>query len=83
MREFPVHPDMYYCDGLSRETSGDQVFQAWDGFGFGEMEYHAPAVGTHPLPQTVEDTSSLWAFEGTYEQIQDLSRKLLEVSLEK
>lgn len=80
VRDFPVRKEMYYCDGLSEKESGDQVFQAWDGFGFGEMEYHSPAVGSPPLPEMVEDTSYLWAFEGPWKPLSELIRILLEIN---
>jgi hypothetical protein len=79
IREFPVKQDMHYCDGPDEARSGSQVFQAWDGFGFGEMEYHTPAVGPAPLPDAYEEKSSVWAFEGTPEQINRLVVDLLGI----
>jgi len=80
VREFPVVQDMRYCDGPSAEQAGSQVFQAWDGFGFGEMEYHSPAVGPSPLPQTYQDESSVWAFEGGAGEIRKLTAQVLGIA---
>lgn len=79
VRAFTVYPDRYYCDGPNAEQAGNQIFQAWDGFGFGEVEYHTPAVGCSPLPDTCQDTSEIWAFVGTKEQIHELVQRLLRV----
>ena len=81
VREFPVRADMSYCDGPSQAHTGDQIFQAWDGFGFGEMEYHSPAIGADPLPEQYQDESSLWAFEGPQTQIHELVRQLLGIAM--
>ena len=44
--QFPVLPGLQYCDGPDFRRAQGQVSQAWDGFGFGEMQYHSPSVGT-------------------------------------
>ena len=74
---FPVRADRFYCDAVCAERAGDQVFQAWDGSGFGEMEYHSPAVGAPPLPDHWEEESRLWAFTGPAEPIRQIARELL------
>ena len=74
---FPVRADRFYCDAVCEERAGDQVFQAWDGHGFGEMEYHGPAVGAPPLPDHWEEESRLWAFRGPPEAIRRIARELL------
>lgn len=68
---------MYYSDAVSPEMAGDQVFQAWDGFGFGELEYHGPAVGHPPLPACWENQARVWAFGGPPRQVRPLTRQLL------
>jgi hypothetical protein len=75
--EFPVFRNMYYSDAVSPEMAGDQVFQAWDGFGFGELEYHGPAVGHPPLPACWENQARVWAFGGPPRQVRPLTRQLL------
>jgi len=80
--DFPVHPGMYYCDAPRPEKAGDQVLQAWDGFGFGELEYHGPAVGPAPLPRWWEESARVWAFAGPPERMAGLARELLGVRIE-
>ena len=79
IRDFNIETEMRYCDGPTPESAGSQVFQAWDGFGFGEMEYHAPAVGLAPLPGTYTDTSLVWAFDGDEQQVEWLRIQLLGI----
>ena len=80
--DFPVHPGMHYCDAPRPEKAGDQVLQAWDGFGFGELEYHVPAVGQPPLPRQWEESARVWAFAGSPERIVGLALELLGVRIE-
>jgi hypothetical protein len=39
IRDFSVDPDAAYADHPYAIPRFDQAFQAWDGFGFGEMEF--------------------------------------------
>ena len=80
--DFPVHPGMHYCDAPRPEKAGDQVLQAWDGFGFGELEYHVPAVGQPPLPRWWEERARVWAFAGSPERMAGLALELLGVRIE-
>jgi hypothetical protein len=41
---FPFSATASYCDHPYGIPRTDQVFQAWDGFGFGEIEVHSPAA---------------------------------------
>src|SRR5262249_23076040 len=43
VREFSVDERAVYADHPHGVPRTDQVLQAWDGFGFGELEYHSPA----------------------------------------
>jgi len=79
VREFALRPDVHYPDAPTPEQAGGQVVQLWDGFGFGELEYHTPAIGAAPLPAALQDVSELWAFDGDRDSIQELGRELLGV----
>jgi hypothetical protein len=81
IRQFPVLPGLFYCDGPSEEKAGAQVVQCWDGFGFGEMEYHSPAVGGPPLAKEYAETSLLWAFGGSAKAIEGIAKELLGISI--
>lgn len=81
VREFPVNLNARYCDHPYGEPRNDQVFQAWDGYGFGEMEYHSPAADAEHGPREVEDVDRLWAFGGHPEAIQALAARLLSIKL--
>jgi hypothetical protein len=79
VRQFALRPGAYYPDAPTLEQAGGQVVQLWDGFGFGELEYHTPAVGPAPLPGSLQDVSELWAFDGGRDAIRGLGRELLGV----
>ena len=52
--------------------------------GFGELEYHAPAVGAGTGQTTHTDLSQVWAFSGPAEAVGRIARLLLgEVFAEK
>lgn len=81
VRQFPIYPDARYCDhpfGIPRQ---DQAFQAWDGFGFGEMEYHSPVLDAHTGPRELTETDQLWAFGGTTRAIAPIAEHLLGVDV--
>jgi hypothetical protein len=81
VREFPVDPVAHYGDhpyGVPRE---DQAFQAWDGSGFGEMEYHSPVLSAERGPRTLQDKDRLWAFGGSAIAIAALADALLHVDI--
>ncbi|MBI2194371.1 MAG: hypothetical protein HYU36_20530 [Planctomycetes bacterium] len=81
VRQFPVLPGLYYADAPRSSLAGEQVVQMWDGFGFGEMEYHSPAVGGQPLAREYAETALLWAFGGTKADIARVGQDLLGVVL--
>lgn len=81
IRQFPVLPGLYYADGPSPRHAGDQVVQTWDGFGFGEMEYHSAAAGAPPLPREYAETALLWAFGGSAAGIRRIAKALLGVDV--
>jgi hypothetical protein len=81
VRQFPVDPSARYGDhpyGVVRE---DQAFQAWDGVGFGEMEYHSPMLDAEGGPRLLRDTDQLWAFGGSVTAMAGLANKLLGVDI--
>ncbi|UWU83217.1 hypothetical protein N2605_27300 [Bradyrhizobium yuanmingense] len=81
-REFPVDRTSAYCDHPHRSPRTDQAFQAWDGFGFGEMEFHSPALDAEHGPRTLRESDRLWAFAGPEQAIAALAEQLLEVDVE-
>ena len=73
--QFPVMPGLQYCDGPDAARARNQIVQLWDGFDFGEMEYHSPAVDRdHPM---CVEASLLWCFGGPLESVQGVAQKLL------
>lgn len=44
---------------------------------FSEMEYHVPAIGPSTGRLFVEDVSQVWAYRGTREQIDEVTRSLV------
>lgn len=81
VREFPVDVNARYCDHPYGVPRNDQVFQAWDGYGFGEMEFHSPAADAEHGPRELEDIDRLWAFGGQPKAIQALAAQLLSVEV--
>lgn len=81
VRQFPIAEGAYYCDAPTESAAGKQVFQAFDGFGFGEIEYHSPGVGAPPLPPAYSETSWLWAFGGDQNHIQRVAATLLDINI--
>jgi hypothetical protein len=71
----PVLPGLPYPDGPRKHFDRDQVVQSWDGFGFGEIEYHSPAADCN-LP-VVLDASVLWAFTGPPGELREIALQLL------
>jgi len=59
----------------------DQLFQAWDGMGVGEMEYHSPVLDAEKGPRTWQDRDYLWAFGGSVDAITTLADTLLNVDV--
>jgi hypothetical protein len=81
VRQFPVDESARYGDhpvGIARD---DQVFQAWDGLGFGEMEFHSPVLDAARGPRSLRQLDQLWAFGGTARTIAALADMLLQVDV--
>jgi hypothetical protein len=74
--QFPSMPGADYCDGPDARRARQQVAQAWDGFGFGEIEYHSPGVSL--ADPTYADSSLLWCFAGSMRDVNDVSGELLD-----
>lgn len=81
VREFPVFPNATYGDYPYGVPRTDQAFQAWDGYGFGEMEFHSPIADAERGPRKLTESDRLWAFGGTPQQIAALSTELLGVDV--
>jgi hypothetical protein len=81
VRQFRADPAARYADhpyGIPRD---DQAFQAWDGGGFGEMEYHSPVLDGARGPRTLQDADQLWAFGGSAKGITALAESLLNLDV--
>lgn len=83
VREHPVDRERAYCDHPYGTPRTDQVVQMWDGFGFGEVEYHSPAVDGKDGPRKIEDHDIIWAFGGPPAKIAAIGRVLLGVGIER
>jgi hypothetical protein len=81
VRDFEVDPRAMYCDHPFGVPRDDQAFQAWDGYGFGEMEFHSPALDGARGPRERRETDRLWAFGGAAPAIEALAKKLLGVDV--
>jgi hypothetical protein len=82
VRDFPVDANARYVDHPYKVPRTDQAFQAWDGFGFGEMEFHSPAADAARGPREIRESDRLWAFGGPGDAIAALARHLLNVDVE-
>ena len=80
VRKFQVVEEGYYCDGLSARDAKNQMLKVWDGFGFGELEYHSVAAGAALAAREINDTSCLYGFRGQPERIVDIAAELLDLS---
>lgn len=81
VRDFPVDPQARYGDYPYGMPRTDQAFQAWDGYGFGEMEFHSPALDAVRGPRELEESDRLWAFGGSPQAIAAIAGKLLDVDV--
>lgn len=81
VREFPVDPRARYGDHPDGVSRTDQAFQAWDGLGFGEMEFHSPVLDAERGPRELKESDRLWAFGGSARAIAALATELLEVDV--
>jgi len=82
LRENAVVQDGGYCDGVSIDDADGQVLQAWDGFGFGELEYHSLAAGEAAGSWDISDTSFMHGVRGKPKEVLSLAEGLLGVSME-
>jgi len=73
--QFPVMPGANYCDGPDARRARKQISQAWDGFGFGELEYHSASVGRED--PSYAESSLLWCFAGTLQRVNEIAEQLL------
>ena len=81
VRQFPADPSARYGDHPHGVPRTDQLFQAWDGMGVGEMEYHSPVLDAEKGPRTWQDRDYLWAFGGPADAIAALANSLLNVDV--
>jgi len=81
VRQFPVDESARYGDHPVGVPRDDQVFQAWDGLGFGEMEFHSPVLDAARGPRKLRQTDQLWAFGGAEQAIAAVADNLLNVDI--
>ncbi|MET4262416.1 hypothetical protein ABIC09_007394 [Bradyrhizobium sp. S3.12.5] len=81
VRDFPVSRDGSYVDHPYGQARRDQVVQAWDGFGFGELEYHGVGLDAGDGPRSLSETDTIWAFGGSADSIAAVGAALLGVSI--
>jgi hypothetical protein len=82
VRNFFVNPSEEYIDVPWKETEdygySIQACNVNSALGsFSELEYHVPAIGKDTGLCRCQDTSQVWAFRGSGEQIQRVARSLL------
>jgi hypothetical protein len=82
IRDFPVDPVGTYFDHPHGVPRNDQAFQAWDGLGFGEMEFHSPGLDARRRPEVHKESDRLWAFGGDAKTIISLAMRLLKVDVD-
>lgn len=75
--KLPVVDGGDYVDGPAPRRFHDQVTQAWDGFGFCELEYHSPAA--RPGGPPVRDRSTLTVLRGPRDLLEEVARRELKV----
>ena len=81
VRQFPVDEAARYGDHPAGVARDDQVFQAWDGLGFGEMELHSPVLDAARGLRNLRQADQLWAFGGAAGAIAALADELLQVDV--
>lgn len=81
VRQFPVHLDESYIDHPYKTPRHDQAFHAWDGYGFGEMEFHSSGLNAERGPRELKESDQLWAFGGSAKAIAALGQALLGVDV--
>jgi hypothetical protein len=86
VRGIAVNPSGHYVDvpwdDLEDEGYAVQACSIDSDLGcFNELECHVPAVESAGLPAACEDTSQVWAYRGTAEQIESVVHSLLTPDL--
>ena len=81
VRQFPVDVSARYGDYPEGAPRDDQVFQAWDGLGFGEMEFHSPVLDAERGPRSLRQEDQIWAFGGSAPAIAALADTLLRMDI--
>ncbi|QGZ94942.1 hypothetical protein [Terricaulis silvestris] len=81
VRDFPVRHDREYGDHPHGAPRNDQVLQLWDGFGFGEVEYHSPVLDAAEGARSLEESDHIWAFASSATAIAALGSALLAVDI--
>jgi hypothetical protein len=81
VRQFPVDVSARYGDHPHGIPRDDQVFQAWDGLGFGELEFHSPVLDAERGPRSLRTQDQLWAFGGSAQALAALADTLLQVDI--
>jgi len=82
IRNFSVNPSGEYIDVPWKETEdygyAIQACNVHSALGsFSELEYHVPAIGKGTGLLCCQETSQVWAFRGSREQMQRVARSLL------
>ena len=80
-RQFPVIEDGFYCDVPTQNAPYDQVLQAWDGLGFGELEYHSTAVNNQAGPSVTQDNSVMHGLIGNEPEIIKIASDMLQLPI--
>ncbi|MGY4230166.1 hypothetical protein ACVMIH_007527 [Bradyrhizobium sp. USDA 4503] len=81
VREFPFGREAAYGDHPYGVERDDQVLQLWDGFGFGELEYHSRVLDALRGPRMLAESDTIWAFVGESSAIAALGGEILNVDL--
>jgi hypothetical protein len=82
VRSFAVNPSGEYVDAPWKDTAylgfSTQACNVNSGLGqFSELEYHIPAIGFGTGSIRCHDEAQVWAFRGSTQKIQRISRLLL------
>ena len=82
IRNFSVNPAGEYVDAPWKDTGylgfSTQACNINSGLGqFSELEYHIPAIGHSTGRLRCDDATQVWAFRGSAEKIQSISKILL------
>jgi hypothetical protein len=80
IRDFDVGGDADYVDHPYGMPRTDQVFQAWDGFGFGELEVRSKGVQA-AQGRKFSTTNSIWIFAGAEEAVREIAHALLDLAI--